>query len=150
MLVRSGTSKISGKSVTTLSVSIGLFHGDEVVAPRRDRGARRDPVEPEQPLAVVRAPARHDQRPRHHLPLLVHHIQPGLGREYRTRIRHQGEDRHLTLLPVRLAQPSDYAGRLPSTPAFFRSERTVSVGSAPLASHASACSASTLMSAGLV
>src|SRR2546426_8705083 len=53
------------------SVSIGLFHGDEVVPPRLHHRARRDPDEPEQPLAVVGAPPRHDQRPRDDLPRLV-------------------------------------------------------------------------------
>src|SRR2546422_3080323 len=73
MLAPSGARNTPGKSVTTLIVSIGLFHRDEMVAPRLHHGARRDAQEPEQPLAVVGAPPRHHQRPRHHLPLSVHH-----------------------------------------------------------------------------
>src|SRR2546422_409377 len=56
MLAASGAGNTSGKSVTTLIVSIGLFHRDEMVAPRLHHGARRDAQEPEQPLAVVGAP----------------------------------------------------------------------------------------------
>src|SRR5256885_10460329 len=65
MLTRSGPSNTSGKSVTTLIVSIGLFHGHEVVAPRLHHRARVDPDERQQPLAMVSAPPRHDERPRH-------------------------------------------------------------------------------------
>src|SRR2546428_5127042 len=107
MLVRSAASNTSGNSVTTLIVSIALFYGDEVVAPRIDHGPRRDPDEPEQPLAVIGAAPRHHDRPCHHLPLLVHHVEPGLRREYRARVLHQRDDRNLSLLPVRLAQPPD-------------------------------------------
>ena len=41
-------------------------------------------------------------------------------------------------IDIHFPQPPDYAegGRLPITPACFRSERTVSVGNAPFASHA--------------
>jgi len=51
MLTRSGPSNISGKSVTTLIVSIGLFHGDEVVSPLLHHGARPHADERQQPLA---------------------------------------------------------------------------------------------------
>src|SRR5438034_4705322 len=81
MLTRSGPSNTSGKSVTTLIVSIGLFHGHEVVAPRLHHRARVDPDERQQPLAMVSAPPRHDERPRHDVTLLVHDQQPRLGRE---------------------------------------------------------------------
>src|SRR5919198_4646372 len=149
MLTDSAASNTSGKSVTTLIRSIGLFYGHEMVAPRLHRRPGRDPDEPEQPLAVVGAASRHHQRPRHHAALLVHDEQPGFGCEHGARILNEGHHRHLAPLPVRLAQPPDYAGRWPSTPAFLRGERTVSVGRAPFASHARARSASTLMSAGL-
>src|SRR6266511_930268 len=107
MLVASGAANTSGKSVTTLIVSIGLFHGDEVVAPRLYGVARSHADERKQPLAVIRAPPRDDQRPRYHPPLGAHDVEPGLGREHRARILHQREDRHLPPLPVRLAQPPD-------------------------------------------
>src|SRR5260221_8300323 len=125
MLTRSGPSNISGKSVTTLSVSIGLFHCDEVVSPRLHHRARLHPDERQQPLAVVRAPPRHDQRPGHDLTLFVHDQQSRLRREHRTRILHEGKHCDLPPLPVRLAHAPDYASRLPSTPAFFSSEPTV-------------------------
>src|SRR5438034_955925 len=124
MLTRSGASNPSRKSVTTLIVSIGLFHGDEVLPPRLDVRARLHPDERQQPLAVVCAPPRHDQRPSHDLTLFVHHQQPGLRREHRTRVLHEGEHGDLPPLPVRLAHAADYAGRLRSTPAFFSSDRT--------------------------
>src|SRR2546427_7354802 len=66
MLTRSGPSNTSGKSVTTLIVSIGLFHGHEVVAPRLHHRARVDPDERQQPLAMVSAPPRHDERSEEH------------------------------------------------------------------------------------
>src|SRR5256714_10217256 len=150
MPTESAASNIWGKSVTTLTRSIGLSHGHEMVAPRLHGGPRRHPEEASQPFPVVGAACRDDQWSRHHPAILVHHEQPGLGREPRARILDEGQHRHLAPLPVRLAQPPDYAGRWPSTPAFLRSERTVSVGRAPFSSHARARSASTLMSAGLV
>src|SRR5713101_855503 len=149
MLAASGAAKYSGNSVTTLIVSIVLSHGDEPVPPRFHGRPGRDPFEPQQPRAVIRASPRHDQRPRDHLPGRVHHEQPRLRGEDGAGALDQGKDLHLPVLPVRLAQPSDYAGRLPSTPAFLSSERTVSVGVAPLASHACTCSAFTWMTAGL-
>src|SRR5207244_8162748 len=107
MLVRSGASNTSGKSVTTLMVSIGLFHRDEVVPPELHHRARFHSDEREQPPAVVSPPPRYDQRPRDDLPLLVHDQQPGLGCEHRTRILHEGEYRHFPLLAVRLAHAAD-------------------------------------------
>src|SRR2546429_1384644 len=130
MLTRSGPSNTSGKSVTTLIVSIGLFHGHEVVAPRLHHRAGVHPDERQQPLALVSAPPRHDERPRHDGTLLVHDQQPRLGREHRTGVFHEGEHRHFLLLPVRLAYPPDSAGRLPRTPALFSAPRTVPGGSA--------------------
>src|SRR2546426_7424283 len=65
MLAASGAGNTSGKSVTTLIVSIGLFHRDEMIAPRLHHGARRDAQEPEQPLAVVGAPPRHHRSEEH-------------------------------------------------------------------------------------
>src|SRR5438094_24391 len=41
MLTPNGAANTSGKSVTTLIVSTGVFHGDEVVSPRLDRRAPR-------------------------------------------------------------------------------------------------------------
>src|SRR5947199_7069409 len=122
MLTRSGASNTSGKSVTTLIVSIGLFHGDEVLPPRLHYRTRLHPDERQQPLAVVRAPPRHDQGPRHDLTLLVHDQQPGLRRKHRARVLHEGKHRDLPPLSVRFAHAADYAGRLPNTPAFFKTE----------------------------
>src|SRR6266699_860737 len=150
MLTRSGPSNTSGKSVTTLIVSIGLFHGHEVVAPRLHHRARSHPDERQQPLAMVGTPPRHAERSRHDVTLLVHDQQPRVGREHPSGVFHEGKHRHFPLLPVRLAYAPDLAGRMPSTPAFCSSGRTVSVGSAPLSSQARACSASAWMSAGLV
>src|SRR5437764_11230230 len=150
MLTESAASNISGKSVTTLIRSIGLFHGPEMVPPRLHGGPRRHPHEAEQPFPVVGAASRDHQWSRHHPAILVHHEQPGLGGEHRARILDEGQHRHLAPLPVRLAQPPDYAGRWPSTPAFLTSERTVSVARAPFSSHARARSASTLISARFV
>src|SRR5216117_2203232 len=102
MLTASAASNTSGKSVTTLIVSIGLFHGDEMVPPRLHHRPRRDPDEPEQPFAVVGPPPRHDERPRDDLPLLVHHVQPGARHEPRARILHQGKHRYFLCWPCGL------------------------------------------------
>src|SRR5712691_7471680 len=149
MLVASGAENHSGNSVTTLTVSI-VGNRHELVAPALHGRPRGDPLEAEQPLAVISPAAGQHEGTRQDLAVLVHHVHARLGDEHAPGILHQGEHRHLPLLSVRLAQPPDYAGRLPSTPAFLRSERTVSVGSAPFASQASACSAFTLMTAGSV
>src|SRR5688572_18243545 len=152
MLPASGPMNHSGNSVTTLIVSTSLFlDRDELVPPLLDRRARRDALERQQPLAVVRPPARQHQRPRQHGALFAQHVDARLRREHRARILDEGKHRDFPLLAVRLAQPPDYAGggRLPSTPAFLRSERTVSVGIAPFSSQARACSTFTSITAGL-
>src|SRR5439155_23240323 len=148
MLAPSAPPNTSGNSVTTLIVSIAVFHGHPHAAP----GLRRLPrhaCKPEQPLTVVGAPPRDGERPRDHAPVLVHHVQAGLRDEHGAWIPDEGLHRHLSPLAVRLAQPPDYAGRLPSTPTCLSSERTVSVGIAPFAIHASALSRSTCSRAGL-
>src|SRR5437867_4328358 len=143
MLPPSAAVNHSGNSVTTLIASIGLLHREELVAPARYGLPRRHPREPQQPLAVIRPPPRQDERPRQHALGFVHHEQRGLGHEHRTGILHEGKHRHLPPLAVRLAQPPDYAVDAANTPAFFRSDRTVSLGVAPFASHAIAWSLST-------
>src|SRR5947208_7281667 len=107
MLTRSGPSNTSGKTVTPLIVSIGPSPAHEVVAPRLHRRAGVHPDERQQPLAMVSAPPRHDERPRHDVTLLVHDQQPRLGREHRAGVFHEGEHRHFPLLPVRLAYTPD-------------------------------------------
>src|SRR6266567_1037962 len=100
------------------------------------------------------APGDH-QRTGQHLPIFVDDVEPRLRHEHRPRLLHEGDHRDFPVLAVRLAQPSDYAAGvgggadLPSTPAFLRSERTVSVGVAPFSSQARACSAFTSITAGL-
>src|SRR5207302_3875388 len=135
MLTAYEAANISENRVTTLTASIGIrsIHGDELIAPCFHRRPRGDALESEQPSPVVAAPAGHHQGSRHHPPRLVHHVQLRFGDEHRAGILHQGNDLHFPVLPVRLFQPRDYAGRLPSTPARFSRDRTVSVGSAPLA-----------------
>src|SRR5882762_3770024 len=128
MLARSGASNTSGKSVTTLIASIGLFHGNEVIPPRLHHRARLHPDEREQPLTVVCAPPRHDQRSRHDLTLLVHDQQPGLRREHRTRILHEGK--HCDLPPPPHAPQSNASCH--SVPTSF-SKASASAGTAPTA-----------------
>src|SRR3989475_13100171 len=102
------------------------------------------------------APGDH-QRAGQHLPIFVEDVESRLRHEHRPRLLHEGDHRHLPVLAVRLAQPPDYAAGfaagggadLPSTPAFLRSARTVSVGIAPFSSQARACSAFTSITAGL-
>src|SRR6185503_3538586 len=147
MLVANGAANHSGNRVTTLTVSI-VRNRHELVAPALHGRPRGDPLEAEQPFPVIGPAPGQDERPRQNLAVLVHHVHARLGDEHAPRMLHQGEHRHLPLLSVRLAQPPDYAGRLPNTPAFLRSERTVSVGIAPFAIQASACSAFTSMTAG--
>src|SRR3989454_3093560 len=145
MLTPSAPPNIPGNSVTTLIVSIAAFHGHPQAAP----GLRRLPrhsCKPEQPLTVIGPPPHHGERPRDHAPVLVHHVQAGLRGEHGARILDEGLHRHLPLLAVRLAQPPDYAGRLPSTPTRLSSQRTVSVGIAPFAHPPRALSPSTLIS----
>src|ERR1051325_10379081 len=90
MLTDSAASNTSGKSVTTLIRSIGLFHRHEMVAPGLHHRPGRDPLESEQPLPVVGAASRHHQGARHDATLLVHDEQPGFGREDRARILAEG------------------------------------------------------------
>src|SRR5260370_7691548 len=116
ILARSGAWNSSGKRVTTLIVSIGPCHGDEVVAPGLHGGARRDPHESQQPLAVVGASPRHDQWARDDLPLFVHHVQLGLRSEHGTRIGDQGDDRHFPPLSVRLPRPPPQPAPPPPPP----------------------------------
>src|SRR2546425_3016038 len=139
MLAPSAPPNISGNSVTPLSATIAVFHGPPQAAP----GLRRLPrhsCKPEQPLTVIGPPPRHGERPRDHAPVLVHHVQAGLRGEHGARILDEGLHRHLPSLALRLAQTPHHAGRLPSTPTCFSRERTVSVGIAPFAIHASALS----------
>src|SRR5256885_11702798 len=150
MLAASGAANTSGKSVTTLIVSIAVLDCHQLVAPRLDRLARLHALEADQPLAVIRATAGHHQRSREHAVLVVHDVEPRLGSEDFSRVFHEGQNRHLPVLPVRLAQPPDYAGRLASTPALRSSERAVSDGWAPFSNQARACSAFTLIVAGVV
>src|SRR6266496_4320045 len=138
MLVASAASNTSGNRVTTLIVSIAVPDRHQLVAPRLDRLARLHALESDQPLAVIRAPPGHHQRTRDHPAFLVDDVELRLGGEHLPGILHEGQDRHLPVLSVRLAQPPDYAGRLASTPALRSSERTVSVGWAPFSSQARA------------
>src|SRR5437016_8026863 len=101
MLTATAVSNTSGKSVTTLIRSIGLFHGHEMVPPRLHCRPRRHPLEAEQPLPVVGAASRDHERSRDHPTLLVHHEQPGFGAEYRARILDEGQHRDLAPLPLR-------------------------------------------------
>jgi hypothetical protein len=103
---------------------------------------------------MIRAAPRDHQRTRQYLAVFVQDVESRFRHEHRPRMLHEGDYRDLAVLPVRLAQPPDYAAGggvadLPSTPAFLRSERTVSVGVAPFSSQARACSAFTSITAGL-
>src|SRR2546430_16958925 len=117
MLAPSAPPNTSGNSVTTLIVSIAVFHGHPQAAP----GLRRLPrhaCKPEQPLTVVGPPPRDRERPRDHAPVLVHHVQAGLRGENGARIPDQGLHRHPSPPARRLCPPPPHAGRLPgpSTP----------------------------------
>src|SRR5262249_21440001 len=101
-------------------------------------------------LPVIGSTPSENQGAGQHLPRLIHHKHPSLRDQQRSGIRHEREDGHLPLLPVRLAEPPDYAGRAPNTPARLSRERTVSVGVAPFSSQCLARSASTWRVAGLV
>src|SRR5690348_3242630 len=138
MLARSAPSNTSGNRVTTLILSIVAIHRHRPVPPASHRRPAGDAFEAEQPFPVIRPAPRQNQGSRQHPPLIVHDVEPGLGREDRSRILDQREHGDFPLLAVRLPQPPDYAGREPNTPAFLRRERTVSVGVAPLAIHARA------------
>src|SRR2546430_12433198 len=115
MLAPSAPPNTSGNSVTTLIVSIAVFHGHPQAAP----GLRRLPrhaCKPEQPLTVVGPPPRDRERPRDHAPVLVHHVQAGPRGEHRARHPDRGLHRHLPPPAARPAQPPPPARRLPSTP----------------------------------
>src|SRR5207244_10680528 len=107
VLTPSGPRTPPGRSVTRLIATTGPFHGPEGVGPRLHHRAGVHADERQQPLAMVGAPPRHDERPRHDVTLLVHDQQPRLGREHRTGVFHEGEHRHLPLLSVRLAYAPD-------------------------------------------
>src|SRR3989442_8319383 len=118
MLAPSAPLNTSGNSVTTLIVSIAVFHGHPQAAP----GLRRLPrhaCKPEQPLTVVGPPPRHGERPRDHAPVLVHHVQAGLRSEHGASIPDEGLHPHPSPPPARLAQPPRYAGRFPGPPPRF-------------------------------
>src|SRR3989442_7865154 len=76
MLAPSAPPNTSGNSVTTLIVSIAVFHGHPQAAPSLRR-LPRHACKPEQPLTVVGPPPRHGEPPRDHAPVLVHHVQAG-------------------------------------------------------------------------
>src|SRR2546427_2096441 len=102
MLAASGAANTSGKSVTTLIVSIAVLDRHQLVAPRLHRLARLHPLEADQPLAVIRATAGHHQRSREHALLVVNDVEPRLASEGLSGALHAGQDRHLPVLPVRL------------------------------------------------
>src|SRR2546427_5615902 len=122
MLAPSAPPNTSGNSVTTLIVSIAVFHGHPQAAPSLRR-LPRHACKPEQPLTVVGPPPRHGERPRDHAPVLVHHVQAGPPGEQGAPILGYGLPCHLSPPPVRLAQPPRNPGRLPSTPPRFSRER---------------------------
>src|SRR5262245_50937447 len=107
MLTAQCAANTSGNNVTTLMVSIGLIRRYVPAPPAFDRPAARHADEAEEPLAVVGAPPRHQQRSRDHAPLVVHDVQARVRKEDRARIRDDGDHGDLTLLAVRLAQPPD-------------------------------------------
>src|SRR5437763_9244153 len=100
MLTARAVSNTSGKSVTTLIRSIGLFHGHEMVAPRLHDRPGRDSHEAEQPPPVVGTASRDHERSRHDLALLVHDAQPGLRREHSARIHDGGTHSYHATLTV--------------------------------------------------
>src|SRR3989454_2540692 len=111
MLAPSAPPNTSGNSVTTLIVSIAVFHGHPQAAP----GLRRLPrhaCKPEQPLTVVGPPPRHGERPRDHAPVLVHHVQAGPRSGHGARIPDEGLHRHPSPPAARLSQPPAPGGRL--------------------------------------
>src|SRR3989449_6103620 len=127
MLAPSAPPNTSGNSVTTLIVSIAVFHGHPQAAPSLRRLSRHA-CKPEQPLTVIGPPPRHGERPRDHAPVLVHHVQAGLRGENRARTLREGLHRHLPFPAVRLAPPPDHAGPLASAPASFGHEPDASGG----------------------
>src|SRR2546422_10273542 len=93
MLAPSAPPNTSGNSVTTLIVSIAVFHGHPQAAP----GLRRLPrhaSKPEQPLTGGGPPPRDGERPRDHAPALVHHVQAGPPGENGRRVPGERLHRH--------------------------------------------------------
>src|SRR2546428_11634321 len=115
MLAPSAPPNTSGNSVTTLIVSIAVFHGHPQAAP----GLRRLPrhaCKREQPLTVVGPPPRDGERPRDHAPVLVHHVQAGPRGEHRAPSPGGGRHRHPPPLAVRRSPPPRSPGRSPPAP----------------------------------
>src|SRR2546428_1591837 len=110
MLAPSAPPNTSGNSVTTLIVSIAVFHGHPQAAPSLRRLSRHA-CKPEQPLTVVGPPPRHGERPRDHAPVLVHHVQAGPPRGHRPPRLSKGLHTHLPPLPARLSPPPRTRGR---------------------------------------
>src|SRR2546428_9105132 len=104
MLAPSAPPNTSGNSVTTLIVSIAVFHGHPQAAPSLRRLSRHA-CKPEQPLTVVGPPPRHGERPRDHAPVLVHHVQAGPPGEHRAPILDGEPALHPSPLPARLPPP---------------------------------------------
>src|SRR3989442_14826726 len=148
MLAPSAPPNTSGNSVTTLIVSIAVFHGHPQAAPSLRRLSRHA-CKPEQPLTVVGPPPRHGERPRYHAPVLVHHVQAGPRGEHGAPILDGGVHCHLSPPARRLAPPPAHAGRFPGTPTCLCSEGAGSVGVAPFAIPATHASRAPWISAGL-
>src|SRR3989442_10742994 len=102
MLAPSAPPNTSGNSVTTLIVSIAVFHGHPQAAPSLRR-LPRHACKPEQPLTVVGPPPRDRERPRDHAPVLVHHVQAGLRDDHRAAISDEGVDRPPSPPPARVS-----------------------------------------------
>src|SRR2546425_12056712 len=111
MLAPSAPPNTSGNSVTTLIVSIAVFHGPPQAAPSLRR-LPRHACKPEQPPTVVGPPPRDRERPRYHAPVLVHHVQAGPRDEHGASIPDEGPHRHLSPLALPLSPPPAHPGRL--------------------------------------
>src|SRR2546425_2001728 len=98
---------------------------------------------------MIRATPSQHERSGYNLALLIQHVQARFGNEHHSRILDEGDHRDLPLLAVWLAQPPDYAAGAGDggggggdcfsprrTPAFLRSERTLSLRGAPFSSPA--------------
>src|SRR2546430_2780209 len=131
MLAPSAPPNTSGTSVTTLIVSLAVFHGHPQAAPSLRR-LPRHACKPEQPLTVVGPPPRDGERPRDHAPVLVHHVQAGLRDGHGARVPDEGLHPPLSPPAVRLSPPPHYAGRFPGPPTRFGRGRTVLRGTARL------------------
>src|SRR5258708_8583795 len=126
MLVASGTANISGKSVTTLIVSIVVLDREEAVPPRFHHHPGRDTFESHQPLPVVGPPPRQHQRSGEHATIFIHHAHARFGNEQRAGILHQGKHGDLPVLPGRLAQPPAHPSLRPTPPPPLTPHPTVS------------------------